>query len=161
MAKTIAHIALGSNLGDRGQTLLKAVRMLNAADGIRVLKISQFITTEPVGGPDDQNKYLNGAATIETDLSPKKLLSALGAIEHACGRRRQGTEPRWGPRTCDLDILLIGDTVIQTEELTIPHPRMHERLFVLRPLASIAPDAIHPVLGKTIVDMLIDAEVAK
>ncbi len=160
MAKTIAHIALGSNLGDRGETLLKAVRMLNAADGIRVLKISQFITTEPVGGPDDQNKYLNGAATIEIDLSPQELLSALQTIEHACGRRRE-TEPRWGPRTCDLDILLIGDTVIQTEELTIPHPRMHERLFVLRPLASIAPNAIHPVLGKTVVDMLIDAEVAK
>lgn len=160
MAKTIAHIALGSNLGNRGETLLKAARLLDATDGIRVLKISQFITTEPVGGPDDQEKYLNGAVTVETDLSPEELLSALGTIEHACGRRRK-TEQRWGPRICDLDILLIGDTVIQTEELTIPHPRMHERLFVLRPLASIAPDAIHPVLGKTVVDMLIDAETSK
>ncbi len=160
MAKTIAHIALGSNLGDRGETLLNAARLLDVTDGIRVLKISQFITTEPVGGPDDQEKYLNGAATVETDLSPRELLSTLATIEHACGRRRK-TEPRWGPRTCDLDILLIGDTVIQTEELTIPHPRMHQRLFVLRPLASIAPDAVHPVLGKTVVDMLIDAEVGK
>ena len=160
MGEAIAHIALGSNLGDRGAALLEALKMLSEVEGVAVRLVSQFIPTEPVGGPDGQGEYLNGAAEIAVTLRPHELLAALQEIERALGRRRD-SEGRWGPRTCDLDILLMGDTVLATDDLTIPHPRMHERLFVLRPLASIAPRAVHPVLGVTVVELLADAEVRR
>ncbi len=156
----IAYIALGSNLGDRGDTLMAAVKKLSAAAGIEVRRISQFISTEPVGGPPDQPKYLNAAAEIQTTLGPQELLAALHEIEQSLGRDR-AAEQRWGPRTCDLDILLIGELVMETAELTIPHPRMHERRFVLEPLAQIAPNAMHPVLKKTVVQLLCELEVGK
>lgn len=156
---TIAYIGLGSNLGDRGDTLMAAVKQLAALKGIAVRRISQFVVTEPVGGPEDQPKYLNAAAEIETTLAPAELLGELQRIEASLGRDRS-KEQRWGPRTCDLDILLMGQTVIETTELTIPHPRMHERLFVLRPLAQIAPQVVHPKLHKTVVELLAEAEVA-
>ena len=160
MAQATVHIGLGSNVGDRGATLLEAIKRIDALQAVSVRMISRFVVTEPVGGPEGQEKYLNAAAEIITTLTPRELLAALQDIERQLGRDR-GTEPRWGPRTCDLDILLAGETVLETEELTIPHPRMHERLFVLRPLASIAPQAVHPVLGRTVVELLADAEVAK
>jgi len=156
--KTIAYIALGSNIGDKGGTLMSALKMMSDVPGIEVRRISQFIATAPVGGPEDQPEYLNAAAEIETTLSPPELLAALQAIEKSLGRDR-AVEQRWGPRTCDLDILLMGDIVVDTPPLTIPHPRMHERLFVLQPLSTIAPHAIHPVLGKTIAELL--TEVSK
>ena len=159
MGEVTAYIGLGSNLGNRGQTLLAAVKRIDALDGASVRQVSQFIVTEPVGGPEDQPQYLNGAAEITTSLSPRELLSALMDIERDLGRRR-GAEARWGPRTCDLDILLMGETVLEAAEVTIPHPRMHERAFVLRPLAAIAPDVVHPVLGLTVVELLVDAEIA-
>ncbi len=160
MGEAIAHIALGSNVGDRGATLLEALKMLSDVDGVTVRTVSQFIRTQPQGGPAGQGQYLNGAAEVAVALAPHELLAALQRIERALGRRRDA-EDRWGPRTCDLDILLMGDTVLETQELTIPHPRMHERLFVLRPLASIAPRAVHPVLGRTVVELLADAEVGR
>ena len=153
MSTTIAHIGLGSNVGDRAATLMSAVKLLDEQDGIVVRRISQFIRSEPVGGPADQGEYLNAAAELETTLSPHELLAALQAVERRLGRQREG-EQRWGPRTCDLDILLMGDVVLETEELTIPHPRMHERDFVLRPLAAIAPEAAHPARGKTVAELL-------
>jgi 2-amino-4-hydroxy-6-hydroxymethyldihydropteridine diphosphokinase len=153
----IAYIALGSNLGERGRTLGQALAMLDEQQGVSVLRVSEIIQTAPVGGPSEQGDYLNGAAEIETSLSPTELLTALQDIERKLGRDRQG-EQRWGPRTCDLDILLIDDTVMDTPDLTIPHPRMHERKFVLAPLNEIADQVVHPILNKTISTLLADLE---
>jgi len=157
MSKVVAYIALGSNVGDRAETLMRAMKMLDGVNGIEVRRISQMLKTKAVGGPEGQGDYLNGAVEIKTSLAPHELLAALQETESALGRNRAG-ERRWGPRTCDLDVLLMGDVVIGDEKLTIPHPRMHERLFVLRPLCQIAPDAIHPVLSKTVRQLLEAAE---
>jgi 2-amino-4-hydroxy-6-hydroxymethyldihydropteridine diphosphokinase len=151
------YIGLGSNVGDRRATVRRALDLLEQRGGVRVTAVSQLIETAPTGGPPQQNNYINGVAEIETALAPTELLHALAEIEAFCGRNR-ATEERWGPRTCDLDILLMGDLVMRTPELVIPHPRMHVRLFVLRPLAELAPQAVHPVLGKTIAELLAAAE---
>jgi 2-amino-4-hydroxy-6-hydroxymethyldihydropteridine diphosphokinase len=149
----IAYIALGGNLGPLDLTLQQALGRLSRRDGIRVRRVSQFITTQAVGGPSDQPDYLNGVAEIETSLPPKDLLAVLQEIESELGRDRD-TEQRWGPRTCDLDILLYGQDVLETETLTIPHPRMARRRFVLQPLAQLVPDLVHPVLHRSVQDLL-------
>lgn len=153
MQQTIAYIGLGSNLGDRRMILETAARMMGEFAGISLLQLSELIETAPEGGPDNQGDYLNGVAKIVTTLEPESLLEALGRIELALGRDRD-SEERFGPRTCDLDILLYGDMVLDSPSLTIPHPRMHCREFVLSPMASIAPDVLHPVVGKKISGML-------
>src|SRR5207253_8220105 len=127
-------LALGSNQGDRVGALLAAVSELRSHKALRVIRVSSFIETTPVGGPSGQEKYLNAAAAIETDLGPVELMAALLSIERKLGRERG---ERWGPRSIDLDLLLYGDQTIETTELIVPHPRMHERRFVLAPAAEI------------------------
>jgi 2-amino-4-hydroxy-6-hydroxymethyldihydropteridine diphosphokinase len=148
MSDATAHIALGSNLGDRRRLLASALDALRALDGVDVVATSAFVETAPEG-PPGQGPYLNGAAALRCRLGPRALLAALLAVEAAHGRDR-AREQRWGPRRLDLDLLLYGDRVMNEPGLTIPHPRMHERRFVLDPLAEIAPDVVHPVLGATI-----------
>ena len=143
-----AYIALGSNLGDKTAACRRAIDLL-ARTG-RVTAVSSFFCTEPVGY-SAQDEFVNAVVEVETSRSPLALLAACHVIEDELGRNRI---IRWGPRTIDLDILLYGDAVIESEELTIPHPRMAERGFVLVPLNEIAPQAVHPVLRKTVSRLL-------
>ena len=143
-----ACIALGSNRGDSRAILDAAIRAIEAMPGGTLVCCSTWHETMPVG-PIAQGKFLNGAVLVETTLAPPDLLRRLLEIERAHGRDRSA-EQRWGPRTLDLDILLIGERVMHTQELTLPHPRMHERGFVLGPLVEIAPELRHPVLQMTI-----------
>ncbi|MBI1190837.1 MAG: 2-amino-4-hydroxy-6-hydroxymethyldihydropteridine diphosphokinase [Tepidisphaera sp.] len=140
-----AAIALGSNLGDRASYLDAALRAMGSLPHTALLAASEFLETEPVGDPD-QGPYLNAAALLRTELAPHGLLAALQSIERAHGRDR-ARERRWGPRTLDLDLLVYADLVLDEPGLTIPHPRMHERAFVLRPLVLIAPELVVPGRG--------------
>ena len=145
----MAYIGMGSNLGERHATLRAAVKKLEATDGIRVVKVSRFRETEPVGGPP-QDAFLNAAVQVETNLEPERLFEAIQRIEDAFGRTRT---VRWGPRTLDLDLLLYGNWVIATPALQVPHPLLHERRFVLEPLCDISPHIIHPVLRKSMEEL--------
>lgn len=144
------YLGLGSNLGDKVVNLREALRLLVATrgSGVTLLAVSSLYRTEPVGNPD-QDWFLNAAAKIETQLSPRGLLNRLLAIERKLGRVRT---VRNGPRIIDLDILLWDNLIVNEDDLVIPHPRMHERLFVLDPLAELASDRYHPVLGKSIAE---------
>ncbi len=145
----IAHIGLGSNLGDRAAMLRSAVAVIDDLAKVRVVPggVASLYETDPVGGPGDQPMFLNSALRISTTLDPASLLAAILAVETGLGRVRG---PRWSARLIDIDLLLFGDVVLQSDRLTIPHPRLHERLFVLAPLAEIAADVIHPVIGASI-----------
>jgi 2-amino-4-hydroxy-6-hydroxymethyldihydropteridine diphosphokinase len=143
----IAFIGLGSNLGDREVTLREALKRLAQLPGTSILRQSSFIETAPVDAPPRSGQFLNGAAMIQTSLDPRRLLESLLQIERDLGRDRQG-QPRNAPRTLDLDLLLYGDQVIDEPDLQVPHPRMHEREFVLWPLLQIASKLTDPRTGE-------------
>jgi 2-amino-4-hydroxy-6-hydroxymethyldihydropteridine diphosphokinase len=135
---TLAYVGLGSNLGDREQSIRAA------AEQIVALRLSPIVETEP-WGYEDQPRFLNAVAEVETELAPRALLDRLLEVERRLGRVRTG--PRYGPRTIDLDLLLYGDERLDEDGLTVPHPRLHERLFVLEPLAALVPERRIPGNG--------------
>lgn len=141
-------IAVGSNIGTRRDAVDAAIVALDEHPQVRLVAISRIRETEPVG-PVPQPRYLNAAIEIRTSLLPAELLDLLLEIERSQGRDRSA-EARWGPRTLDLDILLFGERIIDQPHLTIPHPRLHERLFVLDPLSDLAPDLQPPRRNQTI-----------
>lgn len=143
------YLGLGSNVGDREEYIEQAIFLLEKNPNIQVSKRSSNYETEAEGGTD-QPPFMNAAVAIITKLPPEKLLEVCQEIETALGRDR---ETEWGPRTIDIDILLYDDQIVSDDKLQIPHPLMHERMFVLKPLKEIAPHAIHPVLEKSIEDL--------
>ncbi len=143
------YLGIGSNLGDREANCRKALDELEER-GIRIGRVSSLYETEP-WGVREQPMFINMAAEADTDLSPREVLRAVKETEKSLGRKETR---RWGPRVVDIDILLYNDIVVDDPDLKIPHPHMHERDFVLRPLSEIDPQVLHPVLGKTAGEML-------
>lgn len=152
-----AYLGLGSNIGDRKQQLLKAIDLIGNIKGIKVTKQSSIYETAPIGYTDQPN-FLNLCLEIETELSPQQLLKHCLDIEQQLHRVR---EIRWGPRTLDIDILLYSDNIIETDNLSIPHPRMKERAFVLIPLNDIASDKKDPRLNQKIYDLVFPDDTVK
>jgi 2-amino-4-hydroxy-6-hydroxymethyldihydropteridine diphosphokinase len=152
----VVTLGLGANLGDRLATLQRAVDLL-AEEGVRTVASSRVWTTEPVGGPPGQPTYLNAVVRAETALEAEEVLAAANRVEAALGRTR---EVRWGPRTIDIDVLLFDDEVRDEPELTIPHPRLGERAFVVLPLLDIEPDPVLPD-GTRVLDLPIDPDGAE
>lgn len=148
------YVALGSNMGDKMQYLLEAVEKLDSRKDCKVRKVSSIIETEPYG-VTCQDKFLNAVLKMDTLLNPEELLEVLQKIETEANRVRT---LRWGPRTLDLDILFYDEEIVEEEHLCVPHVDLHNRLFVLKPLAEIAPYKRHPVYGKTIQEMIVDLE---
>ncbi len=144
-----AYLSIGSNMGDKEQYLKNAIEKLGETSDCQVTAVSKFIETEPYGGVE-QDTFLNGCIEIRTLMTPDELLKRINAIEAEEGRVRT---IHWGPRTLDIDILLYDNEIIYTDDLKIPHIDMHNRMFVLVPLSEIAPYAIHPVLGKSVMRM--------
>ena len=144
-----AYVGVGSNLGDRWARLALAARALRATPRVALLKASRVWDSAPVGPP--QPRYLNAVLELETELPPKALLGALREVERAAGRERRA---RWGARTLDLDLLLFGDLSLEAVGLTVPHPAMASRRFVLAPLAELCPDRVVPGTGATVAELL-------
>ena len=152
--RATAYLGLGANEGDRLTALRAALDALDRHPEIEVdhtRGIASLYETQPVGGPAEQDHYLNSTVRITTTLGPQELLQTLLAIEDALGRVRS---ERWGPRVVDLDLLLYDDALVDDAELTVPHPRLHQRLFVLEPLSEVAAEVIHPALEMTVDSLL-------
>jgi 2-amino-4-hydroxy-6-hydroxymethyldihydropteridine diphosphokinase len=139
-----AYVGLGANLGDRAATLRRAIDLLAERPAIDVVGVSSFRETDPVGYLD-QPRFLNAAVAVETSLTPSALLAALLDVERELGRVREG--PRYGPRTVDLDLLVMDDLVLDEPGLELPHPRLHDRMFALEPLAELDPELVVPGRG--------------
>ncbi len=148
------YLAMGSNLGDRKGYLDGAVRALDATEGCHVAAVSGYIETAPYGGVE-QGDFLNACTELETLLTPEELLEQLNRIEKKANRERT---IHWGPRTLDLDILFYDDLILETDRLVIPHTELHKRTFVLEPLKELAPNKRHPILKKTVLEMLRECE---
>ncbi|HEX3153412.1 MAG TPA: 2-amino-4-hydroxy-6-hydroxymethyldihydropteridine diphosphokinase [Candidatus Angelobacter sp.] len=147
--KKLVYLSLGSNLGDREKHLHESISHLQGLGAIR--QVSAFYETQPVEVDREQPWFLNCALAMETELTPLEFLNRMLRIEQSMGRIRR--EPK-GPRTIDIDILLFGNDVLDTPDLTVPHPAMHQRRFVLEPLVEIAPTVVHPVLKRTVSKLL-------
>ncbi len=146
----VVYIGIGSNIGDRQENISKAISLIKEKS--KIIKISSIYETEPVGYKD-QDRFLNLALMIRTESSPEELFGFLQSIERKMGRVKRIKN---GPRIIDLDILFYDDEIINEENLKIPHPRLHERMFVLKPLMDISPDFAHPVLKKKIREMVLE-----
>jgi 2-amino-4-hydroxy-6-hydroxymethyldihydropteridine diphosphokinase len=144
------YVGLGSNEGDRERQLVRALEALSRIDAVAVLRCSSLFDSAAVGPP--QPRFLNAVVALDCGLPPQRLLTILQRIEHDLGRRREGV--RWGPRCIDLDILVWEDEVIADANLQVPHLELHKRRFALEPLAELAPDLRHPVLGTSMKDLL-------
>jgi 2-amino-4-hydroxy-6-hydroxymethyldihydropteridine diphosphokinase len=147
----LVYLSIGSNLEDRYSNCLKGIHLLGDEDTICILERSSFYMTKPVDY-FDQDWFINGVVKIKTTLDPLPLLQVLQEIEKKIGRKSDGI--RFGPRILDMDIIFYDDSVLNQAELIIPHPRMHKRCFVLKPLCDIDPDIVHPVLNKTAQSLL-------
>lgn len=154
-SRHIAYIAVGSNLGDKALNIEKAFELIEKSTHTKILKKSEIIQTDPVGY-EDQDVFLNGVFKVSTILGPKMLMRWLMDIEADLKRERV---IKWGPRTLDLDIIYFDQMISDDDEIILPHPRMHERLFVLKPLAEIAPYYVHPIFGQRTIDLLNKLEV--
>ena len=152
-----AYLGLGSNIGDREQQLQEAIRLIDSTEGIDVVQTSPIYETAPVGYTDQPN-FLNLCIEINTELSPQALLQHCLETEQHLHRVR---DIRWGPRTLDVDILLYGNEVVEEEDLSIPHPRMNERAFVLIPLNDIAPNKVEPRSHQTIGELVMADDTVK
>lgn len=153
---TDAYLGLGTNLGDRKANLERAVQMIRERIG-DIVALSSFVCTEPWGF-ESENKFLNAVVRVSTEMSPRAILAAAKEIEKEMGRSQKSVGGIYHDRIIDIDILLYGDLVLQSEDLVIPHPLMTTRDFVMIPMAEIAPGLIHPVLGKTMLELSNPAE---
>jgi 2-amino-4-hydroxy-6-hydroxymethyldihydropteridine diphosphokinase len=147
-----AYVSIGSNLGDRLEYIREAIGKLKQVEEIKICKASSVYETQPVGHKN-QGWFLNMILKLKTTLEPLHLLELLLGIENQMGRKRN---QKWGPRNIDLDILLYDDLILNSAKLTLPHPKMHQRRFVLVPLAEIAPRVVHPLLKKSIERLLVE-----